>query len=317
VDVAYQGTYGINRPFRVNLNAIPLLADFSSKYADPTLAITNPLQPPHLPNAFLRPNYPGIGDVNQEQFGAKSRYDGLQVSVRHRLQNGFTFGASYAWSHSFAVTAFDPLVANNYARNWGPQASDRRHVAAINYSYDLPKLGKKFNSKPLGIVVDGWNLSGITTFSTGSPFTPTFTTTNALDITGSASETPRINVVGDPYANIPAGGPGLPHGKFWFNPGAFAEPAIGTIGNAGVNIMYGPGYANYDLTLARRIPIMSEKRNLQLRLEAFNVFNHTQFTGVNSVFTFNAAGVNTNANIGALTGERGPRIIALEVRAQF
>jgi hypothetical protein len=56
---------------------------------------------------------------------------------------------------------------------------------------------------------------------------------------------------------------------------------------------------------------------MQLKLEAFNVFNHTQFTGVNSTFTYNAAGVNTNANIGALTGERGPRIVSLELRVQF
>jgi hypothetical protein len=321
VDVAYQGTFGVNRPFRVNLNAVPLSADFGSTYADPTQAVTNPLQPPHLPSAFQRPNYPGFGDINQEQFGAKSRYDGLQVSLRHRLQNGFTFGVSYAWSHSFAVTSFDPLVANNYARNWGPQSSDRRHVAAINYAYDLPKVGKMLNMKVLGFVTDGWNLSGITTFSTGAPFTPGFNTSNALDITGSASETARINVVSNPFANVPTGGAGLPHGELWFNPAAFAEPAIGTIGNAGVNVMYGPGYANYDMSLDRKIPLgwkeSNTKRTLQLKVEAFNVFNHTQFTGVNSTYTFNAAGVNTNANIGALTGERGPRIMALEMRVQF
>ena len=318
LDVAYQGTFGVNRPFRVNLNPVPLFADFGSTYFDPTQPITNPLQPPHLSAAFQRPNYPGFGDISQEQFGAKSRYDGLQVSIRHRLQHGLIFGGSYTWSHSFAVTSFDPLVGNNYARNWGPQGSDRRHVAAIYYAYDLPKLGKELHSKVLGILTDGWNFSGITTLSTGAPFTPGFNTSNSLDITGSASESPRIDVVGNPYANVPAGSPGLPHGKLWFNPAAFAEPAIGTIGNAGVNIMYGPGYVNHDMTLNRKIPLgPSEKRQLQLKLEAFNVFNHTEFTGVNSTFTFNAAGVNTNANIGALTGERGSRIVSLEMRVQF
>jgi hypothetical protein len=317
VDVAYQGTYGLNRPFRVNLNPVPLFADFSPKYFDATQPVTNPLQPPHLPAAFQRPSYPGFGDINQEQFGAKSRYDGLQATIRRRLQGGLIWGVTYTWSHSLAVTSFDPLVANNYARNWGPQSSDRRHVLAIYYAYDIPRLGKKLNSKALGIVTDGWNFSGITTASSGAPFTPSFSTTNSLDITGSASETPRIDVVGNPYQNIPAGNPSLPHGKFWFNPAAFAEPAIGTIGSAGVNIMYGPGYFNNDMTLNRKIPLGSEKRQLQLKLEAFNVFNHTQFTGVNSAFIFNAQGVNTNNNIGALTGERGPRILSLEMRVQF
>jgi hypothetical protein len=102
----------------------------------------------------------------------------------------------------------------------------------------------------------------------------------------------------------------------YFNPAAFAEPAIGTIGTAGVNVMYGPSYINWDMTIAKRIPI-KESRSIQLRVEAFNVFNHVQFTGVNSSFIFNAQGVNTNANIGALTGERGPRVVALELRAQF
>ncbi len=116
---------------------------------------------------------------------------------------------------------------------------------------------------------------------------------------------------------MPQGTPGLPHGRVYFNPAAFAEPAIGTIGNAGTNVMYGPGYINWDMTLGRRIPLGRETRSLQIKVEAFNVFNHTQFTGVNSGFIFNAQGVNTNANIGALTGERGPRVVALELRAQF
>jgi hypothetical protein len=82
--------------------------------------------------------------------------------------------------------------------------------------------------------------------------------------------------------------------------------------------MYGPGYANFDMTVNRKIPLgHNERRQLQLKVEAFNVFNHTQFTGVNSAFTYNAAGVNTNANIGALTGERGSRIVSLEMRVQF
>jgi hypothetical protein len=190
-------------------------------------------------------------------------------------------------------------------------------LGAVNYSYDLPKPGKALNFKPLGILTDGWTLSGITSYSSGSPFTPSFTTTNGLDITGSASEGARINVVGDPYASVPEGTPGLPHGRIYFNPAVFAEPAVGTIGNAGVNIMYGPGFVNWDMSLARRIPLGRESRSITMRVEAFNVFNHVQFTGVNSSFVFNAQGVNTNTNIGALTGERGPRVVALELRAQF
>ena len=81
--------------------------------------------------------------------------------------------------------------------------------------------------------------------------------------------------------------------------------------------MYGPSFVNFDMSIAKKIPLRREIQWLQLKFDAFNAFNHTQFTGVNSSFIFNAQGVNTNANIGALTGERGPRVCAVELRAQF
>jgi len=216
-----------------------------------------------------------------------------------------------------ATSSFDPLVANNNERNYGPQSTDCRIVGTINYSYDLPKPGQLLHSRALGAITDNWTLAGITGYSTGSPFTPSFTTANALDITGSADEGARINIVSNPFQNVPPGTPGLPHGVMYFNPAAFAEPAVGTIGNAGVDVMYGPGYINWDMSLGKRIPLGKESRFLTLKVEAFNVINHVQFTGVNSSFIFNAAGQNTDAKIGALTGERGPRVIALEMRAAF
>jgi hypothetical protein len=330
VDVAYQGTYGLHQMLRANINSIPLYASFGP-YADRTQALTSTGQPARLPAALSRTAYPGVGDINIGAFMGKSRYDGLQISVRHRLQHGLTFGAAYAWSHSFSLGSYDPLVADNWKRNWGPAGSDRRHLGSFYYAYDVPKLGKLVNSKVLGAVTDGWNLSGISAYASGSPFTPGFSTTNSLDFTGTPSTGARIDVVGDPYQNVPAGTPGLPHGVRYFNSQAFSVPAIGTQGNAGVNIMYGPGYINHDLTLGRRIGL-GERRELQLKLEAFNVLNHVQFTGVNSGFTFTPCAVgavadcistpnggfrNTNANIGALQGERGPRILSLEMRVQF
>jgi hypothetical protein len=319
LDVSYQGTWGINRNILVNVNPVPLFADFNPAYADTTAATTNPLQPQHLTSAFQRPTYPGFGDIRVQSFFGRSDYEGLQVALRHRLQHGLTFGVSYTWSRMMGIFTLDELLSaeQNRSRYYGPQGADRRQVGAINYSYDLPRPGQLLHFKPLGIVTDNWNLSGITGFSSGAPFTPGFSTTNGLDITGSASEGARIDVVGNPFANVPQGTPGLPHGVRYFNPAAFAEPAIGTIGNAGTNVMYGPGYINWDMTLTRRILLGRESRSLQMKVEAFNVFNHTEFTGVNSGYIFNAQGVNTNANIGALTGERGPRVLALELRVQF
>jgi hypothetical protein len=215
------------------------------------------------------------------------------------------------------LLSFDPLVPNNYSRNYGPQGSDRRQTLSINYAYDIPRPGQALHNKALTIVADGWQVSGITVFSTGAPFTPSFGTTNSLNITGSTNEGARIDVIGDPKANIPTN-PSLPNGGLAFNPAAFAQAAVGTIGNAGTNIMYGPGYANFDASISRSIPIGSEKRQLKLRLEAFNVFNHTEFQNVSTSFTYNPAnGANTNASTGQYTSTKGPRILSLELRFQF
>jgi hypothetical protein len=319
VDLAYQGTFGIERNLTDNINAIPLYADFAPQNLDTTQALSATTgQAPHLPTAIERSVYPGTGAVSIRTFNGFSAYNGLQLNVKRRLTKGLLWTAAYTWSHSFALNAYDPLVSSNLERNWGPQGSDRRQVLQLSYAYDLPKPGKLLGLKPLGIITDGWNLSGITSYSTGAPFTPGFSWSDGRDITGSPDEGARINVVGNPYSNVPQGTPGLPHGEIWFNPAAFASPSIGSIGTAGVNIMYGPGYANFDMTIDRKINLHSEKRRLELKVEAFNVFNHVQFTGVNSSFTYSATtNQDTNANIGALTGERGARIMASEIRLVF
>jgi len=322
VDAAYQGTFGFNRYQTENLNPIPIGRDFNPAFYDSTETNTTP--PTHLPTAMERTVYPGVGSIAQHVFQSWSAYNGLQVNVKRRLTKGLLWTAAYTWSHSFALNAIDPDVPNNLERNWGPQGSDRRHVLQISYAYDIPKLGKALHSRPLGIFTDGWNLSGITSYSTGAPFTPTFSWTDSRDITGSSDEGARINVVSNPFANVPAGSPGLPHGVMFFNPAAFASPTpypvsgLASIGNLGVNALYGPGYSNFDMTLNRKVNLGSEKRQLEFKVEAYNVFNHVQFTGVNSGFTYSAVtNQNTNANIGALTGERGARILETEIRLQF
>jgi hypothetical protein len=312
LDVSYQGTFGLNRNEYENMNAIPIGADFLPQNIDPTQTGNKP-----LPAALERTIYPSIGTLNEFVFDGKSSYNGLQATLRKRLSRGLQFGISYAWSRAMGLTTFDPLVANNYSRNYGPQSIDRRQTLGVSYSYDFPKPGQALHSKLLSVVADGWQVSGITTANSGAPYTPSFTTTNGEDITGSTNESPRINVVGNPFANVPTNS-SLPNGGLAFNPAAFALPAVGTIGNAGTNIMYGPGFLNFDASLSRWIPVGSEKRRFNLRLEAFNVFNHVEFSGVNSSFTFNpATGLNTNASTGQYTSDRGPRILSLELRFQF
>jgi Carboxypeptidase regulatory-like domain len=313
LDVSYQGTFGLNRNVNKNFNAIPIGADFLPQYIDPTVSGNRAVVP-----ALERTNYPSLGTLNQFVFNGVSNYNGLQASLRKRFSRGFLFGASYTWSRAMALLAFDPLVPNNYSRNCGPQGADRRQTLGVNYSYDFPKPGQAMHNKLLTVVADGWQISGITTANTGAPLGFGFGTTNALNITGSTNEGARFDIAGDPNANV-AKNPSLPNGGLAFNPAAFAEPAVGTIGNAGggAGIIRGPGFVNFDASLSRSIPLGSEKRLLKLRLEAFNVFNHTEFSGVNTSFTYDANGKNTVSSTGQYTGDRGPRILSLELRFQF
>jgi hypothetical protein len=302
---SYVGNWGLNQPWTVNLNAIPLGADFNPKNADPT-------KPGGiLPSALLRVNYPGYLDITQYQFGGKTNYNALQVNVRRSFAQNFSMQLAYTWSRSLGMTVFDPLVPNNYERNWGPLSTNRPQVLAVNFIYYLPRPGRALHNRVVSAVGDGWIFSGLFTASSGAPYTPSFTSTVGADITGSASETPRINVVGDAKET-----PTLP--GTYFNTSAFAEPAVGTIGNAGVNILRQHSYSNFDLALGKTVPIgLGEKRVFKLRLEAYNALNHPEFTTVNSTAQFNAAGVQTNASFGLPSADRGPRILSLDLRFQF
>ena len=309
LETSWVANWAHNLPWRVNLNPVPLGADFSSKYADPT----KPGSP--LPASLIRPTYPGWQDLSSDVLAGHTNYQALQVSLRHRFERGIQFGASYTWAHSLGTTSFDPLVGNNEVRNYGPTSADRRQAFAVNYSYDIAKLGKKLNSKFVGAVTDNWTFSGITTFSAGAPYTPTFSTSPSLDITGSASETPRIDVVGDVHAPDSTLGPA---DRVYFNTAAFARPAVGTIGNAGNGILVGPGFTNWDMTLAKTIPIgLGERRVFRLRVEAYNVFNHPEFSSLRTAAVYNASAAQTVSDFGRVTGTRPARIIALVMRFEF
>jgi hypothetical protein len=184
-------------------------------------------------------------------------------------------------------------------------------VFVANYVWDLPKASSVLKPKIFGWVLDNWQISGITTFMTGSPFTPGFSTTDGQDITGS-SEGARIVVVGNPV--IPKSQRTFERN---FNTAAFARPALRDFGNAGQNSMYGPGFANWDMSVSKRIPLFNESRYLQFRGEFFNVWNAVQWSGMDTGARFDPAGNQTNPNYGAFTGTRDPRMIQLSLRLNF
>jgi len=304
VDLSYVGSWRRHGIWRYNLNAIPMFARFDPANADPT----HPAQP--LPDNFLRP-YQGFGDLRSGEFASTTNYSSLQLKARRRLSAGVMFGATYTWSKALSVSSPSVYFASR-SRNYGPTGADRTHVVSFNYLYEFPKLGARLGGRALGVLLDNWTVSGITSFSSGAPFTPRLTTTTAADITGS-DEPARIDVLRDPR---------LAEGDrtFYrsFNTEAFALPALRTFGNAGVNILRGPGIHNWDLTVAKRVLLgKSEARFLRFQGEFYNVWNHTQFSSYDTTARFDPAGVQTNPNFGAYNATRPARQISLAIRVQF
>jgi hypothetical protein len=139
---------------------------------------------------------------------------------------------------------------------------DARQRLVFSWVYELPFRGSGWSGK----VIRGWELSTTGSFQSGSPFQPVLSTDNS----GSGEFNDRPNLVGDPT--------GPQTISQWSNPAAFALPAKGTFGNAGRNILTGPGFANFDLGLFKNTYFGKEDRyRAQLRAEFFNLPNHPNF----------------------------------------
>jgi len=281
------------------------------------------------PNA-LREFAPGLGRIFSLQNVADSTYHAMQITVR-RATGPFTLGVAYSYSHSIDDSSdrSDTTLVNSFdlASNKGSSNFDQRHLLNISYLYKLDQVVKKFrywfadvggddsgNTTPLPEVssrlghtlLDGWELSGITTFQSGTPFSvingasasgiygagdllvPLINNSNApipagisvLDNAGVANGVGAgsyPDVIGNPYLRPPYGATNpLSIGPALYNAEAFAAPTGLTFGDARRNFMNNPHRLNFDVALLKHFKI-TEGSTLEFRAEGFNVFNHTQF----------------------------------------
>jgi hypothetical protein len=159
--------------------------------------------------------------------------------------------------------------------------------------------------------VNGWQILGIYTYSSGAPTAVGFTQLTATNITGSPSVSARIQVNGNP--NQGAGAFGRLQA---FNPTVFSLPAVATLGDPSKFLIRGPGLNEWDISIFKDFRIR-ERLRMQLRSELYNAFNHVQFSAVNAMAQFNAAGAQVNTQFGQYTAAQNPRIIQLAARLQF
>jgi len=263
----------------------------------------------------LRP-YRGFRSIAIVQPRYNSNYHSLQVSAQHRFSSASTITLAYTLSKNLTDSQNDRSASpqNTYdtQSEYARAALDRRHVLVINYVYELPFFAKQggFVGKTLG----GWQVSGITNFQTGLPFTAT---TSNLDYAGlgliNANPAARPNLLCDPNANAP-------HTVAqYFNTACFQTnpPNTGTgstglptsPGTAQRGIINGPGTTRFDFTLSKNV-IFKENLRVQLRGEVFNIFNHTNFRGFTSTNI-------TSTAFGQIGTVRDPRTMQLGAKFIF
>jgi outer membrane receptor protein involved in Fe transport len=233
--------------------------------------------------------YSSVGEIASL---ANSSYNALEASLRKRFSHGLSFLASYTWAHSiddvssFNITgsASQPVAGENdlaqnpfnLAAERGRSMFDARHRFVLSYQWSLPFL--QHSSNWYGKVLGNWQLNGIVTAMSGTPFT--VFDSNDVSLQGQAPEisgfsSNRPNVIGNPNSG--------PHtAAQWFNVNAFQRIAqdpnspVQQFGNEGRNAVQGPGYVNWDFSAFKNIQV-TESKEIQFRGELFNVLNHTNF----------------------------------------
>ncbi len=254
---------------------------------------------------------------------ANSSYNALQTSLKKRFSYGLSFLVSYTFSKtldnvsSFNITgsASQPVAGENdlaqnpfdLAAEYGRSMFDARHRFVASYEWRVPFWNHPVNwyQRALG----DWQLNGITTFMSGTPFT--VYDSQDVSLQGSAPEisgfsSNRPNVIGNPND-----GPRTP--QEWFNVSAFQrlDPTTqaGQFGNEGRNIVEGPGLQDWDFSAFKNIPI-HESKSLQFRAEFFNVFNHVNFRLPNS-------DISQPSTFGEITEALPGRVVQLALKLFF
>jgi hypothetical protein len=243
--------------------------------------INQPAPSPQVPN--LRPN-PFFDDITLIESRGSSDYHALQLKFQQRLDRGLSFFSSYTLGRSeddasgFFASTGDPNFpqdSRNPEAEYARSSFDVRHRFSLSVAWQLPVGdGRRYvsDSGVLSAILADMELQGIVTLQSGRPFTvallPEFDNSNTGRSTLGFGANDRPDVSGDATLDDP--GPDR-----WFDTSKFTVPPFGSFGNAGRNILDGPGYSNVNLALLKFVTIGSTR--LELRAEAFNLFNSANF----------------------------------------
>ncbi len=360
LDVGYVGTQTRHGLARAPFNEAPFGSAWLPQNQDPTKAAGNLTGDNALPVDFLRPytGYAGGGTAVAQSglggggfiatFGSSSNYNALQVSANRRMARDLTIGINYTWGKTLG-TDTDFQYAGNFVdhrkADYGLLTYDRTQSLVVNYIYNMPSLARKggsLDNAVLRTVLNDWQISGITSLTSGAPQVVAQSTATSdvgkysvqgvgattlnRRITGSEGWAPRPLITCNP--NLSPGSRTL--GAF-IDTSCFQPAVKGSMGmDSAVRPFRGPGVNNWDLSLFKRIRVgNSEQRFFQIRFEMYNAWNHTQWSAFANSPTFdNTTGKITNLSnlvgggggrfgFGALSAVRTPRNIQLAAKFNF
>ena len=268
--------------------------------------------------------FPGYSSIGMQSSSKNSSYNSLQVTLEKRFSSGsawlggLSLLTNYTWSHSIDDQAFGesengvlgqniaPLPFNHpFYRpyNRGPSDFDRRQRFVTSYVWDLPSPGR--SGKLARRLLGGWQWSGILSIQTGAPFT---VLTGRDDMrTGLNSQRALVLDGANPYRPSPGECGGSFSCEPLLNPDAFARPATDTFSPQGKNVFRGPGQWTWDMGIFKNFP--SEKFNVQLRWEFFNIFNHASLGLPHNALS--------NPRFGGITVAGDPRIGQVALKVSF
>jgi hypothetical protein len=299
---------------RRSFNALPYGTRFLPSSIDSTTGSP-------LPDNFLRP-LPGYADIQYIELAGTSNYHSLQTQINKRFSKGLQFGLAHTWSKAMTIVNGNGDSVNPYLdyrmRNYGKASFDRTHNLIINYVYDIPKLSSLAGgNKVVKSVFDNWQLSGLTSMTSGQPLGIGYSLVSGADLLGAsgAGIDSRVNMLSNPV---------LPKSERTelrhFDTNAFAPPTRAEfgIGNAPKDVLRGPGLQVWDLTVIKNIPVgKGDSKRLQLRFEFYNLFNHTNFTGVDTTARFDAQNRQVSGTFGQYTGSLDARRVVLGAKFYF
>ena len=331
--VGYYGSKGTNLIGGYGANSLRPGQALNSQCA--VGASTTPTVPCQQPNtAFLstanslildqiRP-YRGYRSVTIVEPKYNSNYHSMQVSAQHRFSGSSQLNLAYTWAKNLSDNRTDRSNAPQNSYDIGSEKGranlDRRHVLTINYVYELPfyRSQRGFVGKVLG----GWQASGIVTYQTGLGFTPTVSNYDPAGL----GIIPTALTVGRPVVTCNPNEGGAQTVQEWFNTACFqltplANPNAPIVGTGGINIIEGPPTKRVDFTMSKTISF-TERFRLQLRAEAFNVFNFTNPRGLSTVvWTATnqpvSQGGNGSSTFGRVTSWRDPRVMQFGAKFFF